>query len=1467
MSYYDGDGDYIIYEDANGSHESDDVESGEYSYPEDEDDLEFVHHDDDDDEDEDGEEDGSQGEQLDEDQDEDQDDEEVEGEIGNVYHESRSGDRADRISFLQDIVSRLADQRSGESGDGDVAEGEEADSERAFGRSLPDLLQELGRSEGFFGVSRGNSRYLKLIENVLQAEDDPYIAMESLRELSEQLLMLNPLIADRIIPSGKLMDALIHVLSSPLLQAELELQLIACRCLYNYYEMNPEMIEVSVNRDIIEILRGKLNEISYIDLAEQVLECLEFISRVHGSKILRSGTLLSCLQYLDFFTVHAQKKSLSIVANSCARAKESDFEVVSEIFPILKSIFLNSTNPVILKPVLITLYSISGSLNKKSLSKLFDFELVKRLLSLLSSSEIERESVLKVLDISSLLVSTNVELSKQILLDCELNKVIQNVFQSYKKSASSTFSETLIYVPKELLLSVTTFLLLLLPTEDSQILTADEVKVFTFDGNEDKFLELVNELIPCLVEIYSNTVDTKIRYTVLVALARVFTSIPHGYDIPSSSVINIISSGLINGSNAQQDHMKTETSAVLVALLALISIMMSNNPDLYLPKLRKEGIPDALTSLNSHYSYELSKKDSIDKQESSSDEAEKSGYHIRPENSDSHPVFGSDSDIEDEDDDEEKDSYRMEYDDMNIPEFVKPRKIRINIYDHLTPYYLIKHVSMFSATLLELFSSNQEEVSSELSEINAVVTKMKELDVQSDSEQYWMDFWTAVKSSLFDDMSNISGFELISTGLIDSMANIFETDSTKQSFSKRTFLKVFEEKLPEFVKLLQNALSRTETFAILDAGASSNDSPSASLIKQMKIRLVHEPADDEVGKDTVPETLQDVVIAVHCVASLKTLDEFLKHKIVQSEFLTSIIPSMSRANQQANPTNVAKELENIQFDFSLNDHLLDQSSTIYSIIFKEAMKEGLPTTSIWTNVPTFKFKKSVKRRESHQLHVLYPDTAFEGADLKPVNGILTVLQCCQHKSLPASIYVNPKISAKLSRQLEEPLIVACGVLPSWVLDITRKYGFLFPFETRMNFLQNTSYGYGRLIQYWREKLADQHHSNPTENPLHQLGRLTRHKLRVSRDSLFLSGIKILKKYGSSPNVLEIEYKDEEGTGLGPTLEFYSLMSKEFARKSLKMWKTNSDTSDDEEEYVTGALFPGPLLGTTEENNEKTLKLFENLGTLVARSMLDNRILDFRFNAVFFELMHKCCKNDRLDLEDFETCIHLVGQFDVQLGKSLAFLYDNRHDDSIKNLDLYFMLPGYDIELLEGGSKILVESFNVEEYLIRVFDQFLGKGVDMQLAAFRNGFSKSFPYSSLLILTPTELSDLFGAVAEDWSVQTLYSSIHADHGYSMDSPIITDLIDILSNFSTQQKRLFLQFITGSPKLPLGGFKNLKPKFTVVLKHPDGNISADHCLPSVMTCANYLKLPKYSDKLVLKDRIAQAMTEGSGAFLLS
>jgi E3 ubiquitin-protein ligase TRIP12 len=77
----------------------------------------------------------------------------------------------------------------------------------------------------------------------------------------------------------------------------------------------------------------------------------------------------------------------------------------------------------------------------------------------------------------------------------------------------------------------------------------------------------------------------------------------------------------------------------------------------------------------------------------------------------------------------------------------------------------------------------------------------------------------------------------------------------------------------------------------------------------------------------------------------------------------------------------------------------------------------------------------------------------------------------------------------------------------------------------------------------------------------------------------------------------------------------------------------------------------------------------------------------------------------------------------------------------------------------------------------------------------------------------------------------------------------------------------QFITGSPRLPVGGLARLSPRLTVVQKKPEAGVSSDAYLPSVMTCANYLKLPDYSSKQVMRERLLTAINEGQGAFLLS
>lgn len=57
------------------------------------------------------------------------------------------------------------------------------------------------------------------------------------------------------------------------------------------------------------------------------------------------------------------------------------------------------------------------------------------------------------------------------------------------------------------------------------------------------------------------------------------------------------------------------------------------------------------------------------------------------------------------------------------------------------------------------------------------------------------------------------------------------------------------------------------------------------------------------------------------------------------------------------------------------------------------------------------------------------------------------------------------------------------------------------------------------------------------------------------------------------------------------------------------------------------------------------------------------------------------------------------------------------------------------------------------------------------------------------------------------------------------------------------------------------------FTVVCKPAEAPLGSDDYLPSVMTCANYLKLPDYSDAKILQKRLFTAIKEGQGAFHLS
>ena len=110
-------------------------------------------------------------------------------------------------------------------------------------------------------------------------------------------------------------------------------------------------------------------------------------------------------------------------------------------------------------------------------------------------------------------------------------------------------------------------------------------------------------------------------------------------------------------------------------------------------------------------------------------------------------------------------------------------------------------------------------------------------------------------------------------------------------------------------------------------------------------------------------------------------------------------------------------------------------------------------------------------------------------------------------------------------------------------------------------------------------------------------------------------------------------------------------------------------------------------------------------------------------------------------------------------------------------------------------------------------------------------------------------------------------------YDKTDAYIHDLFEILASFNLTERRQFLQFLTGSSRLPVGGWKALAPPLTIVRKSFPAEVDPNDYLPSVMTCQSYMKIPTYRDwegttaKAHLARQLRRAMSEGLGAFLLS
>ncbi|XP_055334897.1 E3 ubiquitin-protein ligase TRIP12-like [Paramacrobiotus metropolitanus] len=494
-------------------------------------------------------------------------------------------------------------------------------------------------------------------------------------------------------------------------------------------------------------------------------------------------------------------------------------------------------------------------------------------------------------------------------------------------------------------------------------------------------------------------------------------------------------------------------------------------------------------------------------------------------------------------------------------------------------------------------------------------------------------------------------------------------------------------------------------------------------------------------------------------------------------------------------------------------------------------------------------------------------------------------------------FLNSKLVTKMNRQMQDPMMVITGQVPSWMTQIAVYAPFLFPFESRLQLFFLTAFDRDRAMQRLMDTNPEMalHRSNSQQSSSsghdHVLPRIERRKRVVSRKNLLVQTQTIMDEYAHTRQFLEIQYQEEVGTGLGPTLEYYSMVSKEFQRTELGLWHGASNhMSTGPYVYAPCGLFPKPIGQCTLKAQMTEIEgKFRLLGKFMAKAVMDFRMTDIPFSPVFYKWM--LGEESKLGLSDLahidpemaktmeklyriarrKKWLESVSEMGdrKRMGSDEELLYDGT---SVDDLCLHFTLPGYDdIELCRGGRDKAVSLENLEQYVNLVVYWYLREGVCRQMEAFRDAFNAIIPLKHIHLFRAEELDALFCGhgehIQEGWDVRTLTESCHPDHGYTVDSQAVKWLFTVMAKYSAQERRDFVQFVTGSPKLPVGGFKALNPPFTVVRKTVAGDQNADQFLPSVMTCVNYLKLPDYSSMEIMAKRLETACKEGQHSFHLS
>lgn len=318
--------------------------------------------------------------------------------------------------------------------------------------------------------------------------------------------------------------------------------------------------------------------------------------------------------------------------------------------------------------------------------------------------------------------------------------------------------------------------------------------------------------------------------------------------------------------------------------------------------------------------------------------------------------------------------------------------------------------------------------------------------------------------------------------------------------------------------------------------------------------------------------------------------------------------------------------------------------------------------------------------------------------------------------------------------------------------------------------------------------------------------------------------------------------------------------------SLNLFKTTSDER----------LYPSPI-SFVQDNH---LQLFEFVGRMLGKAVYEGIVVDVPFASFFLSQLLGQTQHTHY------SCLDELSSLDNELYRNLTFIKHYKQDVSELNLtfsvDQDVMGKIVTHELRPGGSRRAVTDLNKIIYIHYMAYFHMHTQIREQTAAFNRGFRSIVNPEWLSLFSAPELQRLISGDTVPLDLRDLRKHTQYYGGFHDSHRVVGWLWDILAkDFTEEERKLFLKFVTSCSKPPLLGFAHLEPPFSIrCVEVGDDEDTGDtigsvirgfftirkrdplNRLPTSSTCFNLLKLPNYQKKSTLRDKLRYAVCSNTG-----